>query len=71
MLQAGPVINVHMPKDKVTGLHQGYGFVEFRGEEDAEYAIKVMNSKYNVDITKLKFINCYYSDQGVRKTDKS
>jgi len=43
MLQAGPVVNVHMPKDKVTGLHQGYGFVEFRGEEDAEYAIKVMN----------------------------
>lgn len=43
MLQAGPVVNVHMPKDKVTGKHQGYGFVEFRGEEDAEYAIKVMN----------------------------
>lgn len=43
MLQAGPVVTVHMPKDKVTGKHQGYGFVEFRGEEDAEYAIKVMN----------------------------
>lgn len=43
MLQGGPVINVHMPKDKVTGIHQGYGFVEFRSEDDAEYAIKVMN----------------------------
>lgn len=43
MLQSGPVVNVHMPKDKVTGQHQGYGFVEFRGEEDSEYAIKVMN----------------------------
>ena len=43
MLQCGPVVNVHMPKDKVTGKHQGYGFVEFRGEEDAEYAIKIMN----------------------------
>ena len=41
MLQCGPVVNVHMPRDKVTGNHQGYGFVEFRMEEDAEYTIKV------------------------------
>jgi hypothetical protein len=26
---------------QVTGNHQGFGFVEFRTEEDAEYAIKV------------------------------
>lgn len=26
-----------MPKDRVTNLHQGYGFVEFRSEEDADY----------------------------------
>jgi len=43
MLQVGPVINVHIPKDKVTSRSQGYGFVEFRTELDAEYAIKVMN----------------------------
>jgi len=43
MLQAGPISNVHMPRDKVTGTHQGYGFVEFRTEEDADYALKVMN----------------------------
>ncbi|KAK8759512.1 hypothetical protein V5799_002857 [Amblyomma americanum] len=42
-VQAGPVVNVHMPKDRVTGHHQGYGFVEFLGEEDADYAIKIMN----------------------------
>jgi hypothetical protein len=40
-LQVGPVSSVHMPKDKVTGKQQGYGFVEFKGEEDADYAIKV------------------------------
>lgn len=43
MLQAGPVINVHLPKDRVTQTHQGYGFVEFGSEEDADYACKIMN----------------------------
>lgn len=42
-VQAGPVVNVYVPKDRVTGLHQGYGFVEFRSEEDADYAIKILN----------------------------
>ena len=43
MLQAGPIINVHLPKDRVTQIHQGYGFVEFASEEDADYAAKIMN----------------------------
>ncbi|KAF2768477.1 RNA-binding domain-containing protein [Teratosphaeria nubilosa] len=43
MLQCGPVINVHLPKDRVTQNHQGYGFVEFGSEEDADYAAKIMN----------------------------
>jgi len=43
MLQAGPVINVHLPKDRVTQTHQGYGFVEFGSEDDADYAAKIMN----------------------------
>jgi len=42
-VQAGPVVNVHMPKDRITGNHQGYGFVEFISEIDADYAIKIMN----------------------------
>ncbi|CAK9296634.1 unnamed protein product [Gordionus sp. m RMFG-2023] len=41
--QAGPVANVHMPKDRVSQSHQGYGFVEFMSEEDADYGIKIMN----------------------------
>ncbi|KIY71880.1 hypothetical protein CYLTODRAFT_368519 [Cylindrobasidium torrendii FP15055 ss-10] len=43
MLQAGPVSNVHLPKDRVSMAHQGYGFCEFLTEEDAEYACKIMN----------------------------
>ncbi|XP_065340167.1 splicing factor 3B subunit 4 [Cloeon dipterum] len=42
-VQSGPVVNVHMPKDRVSQMHQGYGFVEFMGEDDADYAIKIMN----------------------------
>eukprot|EP01100_Stratorugosa_tubuloviscum_P004063 TRINITY_DN1_c1_g2_i1.p1 TRINITY_DN1_c1_g2~~TRINITY_DN1_c1_g2_i1.p1 ORF type:complete len:288 (+),score=163.29 TRINITY_DN1_c1_g2_i1:100-963(+) len=43
MLQAGPVVNVHIPRDKLNQEHSGYGFVEFHSEEDAEYAMKIMN----------------------------
>lgn len=43
MLQAGRIVNVHLPKDRVTQIHQGYGFVEFISEEDAEYAARIMN----------------------------
>nr|OQO17437.1 hypothetical protein B0A51_15545 [Rachicladosporium sp. CCFEE 5018] len=43
LLQAGPIVNVHLPKDRVTQVHQGYGFVEFASEEDADYACKIMN----------------------------
>ncbi|KAI5479558.1 hypothetical protein MNV49_003295 [Pseudohyphozyma bogoriensis] len=43
MLQAGPVVNVHLPKDRISMSHQGYGFCEFLTEDDAEYACKIMN----------------------------
>ena len=56
MVQAGPVVSVNMPKDRVTANHQGFvlkacviqfffrfGFVEFMSEEDADYAMKILN----------------------------
>ena len=43
-LQTGPVVYVNIPRDKISGEHQGYGFVEFRDEDDAEYAIKIMHT---------------------------
>lgn len=37
------IVNVHMPRDRVSLNHQGYGFVEFISEEDADYAIRIKN----------------------------
>jgi splicing factor 3B subunit 4 len=34
---------VSLPRDRITTSHQGFGFVEFKVEDDAEYAVKVMN----------------------------
>lgn len=41
--QIGRVNSVHMPKDKLTGLHSGYGFIEFLDVTDADYAIQIMS----------------------------
>jgi splicing factor 3B subunit 4 len=43
MLQAAPVVNVFIPRDRVSSQHQGFGFVEFNSPEEADYASKVMN----------------------------
>lgn len=31
--RAGRAVNVHVPKDKISGTHNNFGFVEFRSEE--------------------------------------
>lgn len=43
MTQVGPVRQVHMPQDRVSQTHQGYGFVEFDTPLSADYASKVLN----------------------------
>lgn len=42
-VNCGPLHSVNCPKDKITQMHMGYGFIEFKNEDDADYAIKVMN----------------------------
>jgi len=41
--QIGRVNSVHMPKDKLTSQHNGYGFVEYHTVKDADYAILTLN----------------------------
>lgn len=36
-----PVVSIKMPKDRITELHQGYGFVELRTSDDAEYVKQI------------------------------
>jgi splicing factor 3B subunit 4 len=43
MVQMGPVRGVHMPQDRVSQSHQGYGFVEFDTAGSADYAARVLN----------------------------
>ncbi|TLS27491.1 hypothetical protein PpBr36_04450 [Pyricularia pennisetigena] len=43
MTQMGPVVNLHMPMDRVSRTHQGYGFVEFDTPESADYAARALN----------------------------
>jgi splicing factor 3B subunit 4 len=48
----GRVRSMNMPIDRVNGKHQGFGFVEFASEADADYVINVLNSTrlYNTAI---------------------
>ena len=59
-----------MPKDRVTQAHQGYGFVEFMGEEDADYAIKIMNmiKLYGKPI-RVNKVGCCLCDYVIKATD--
>ncbi|CAK8685478.1 unnamed protein product [Clavelina lepadiformis] len=42
-LQAGPVKNVSIPKDRTSGRQRNYGFVTFKHEVSVPYSIKLMN----------------------------
>lgn len=43
-IQAGPVVSVYMPKDRVSLVHQGYGFVEYATAKDAENAATLFSN---------------------------
>lgn len=40
--QFGPIRNINMPKDRVSKMHQGYGFVEFKDARDAKYTEDIL-----------------------------
>ena len=57
------LVNVHLPKDRISMAHQGYGFSEFLTEEDAEYACKIMNQiKLWGKPIRVNKVRCYDSE---------
>lgn len=64
-MQAGPLTSVNLPKDKITTRHMGYAFIEYKTEEDCDYACKVMN------MVKLfgKPLRCTKSSTGHKSND--
>ncbi|CDK29946.1 unnamed protein product [Kuraishia capsulata CBS 1993] len=44
MLQVAPVVRVKIPKDRVMQTSQGFGFVQFKTVQDAEYAERLFNN---------------------------
>ena len=42
-IQVAPVSSVHIPRDRVTQLHQGFGFIELSSPDDADYAARTLN----------------------------
>lgn len=50
MVQAGPLVEVYIPRDKDSKRSKGYGFTEFKTEESADYALRLFSgllSLYN------------------------
>ena len=54
--QSGPVVNVYLPKDRVTSQHQGYGFVEFKSEDDADYVRRLPLVELAMSLSGLLFM---------------
>ncbi|CBZ53978.1 putative peptidyl-prolyl cis-trans isomerase E [Neospora caninum Liverpool] len=43
-LPFGDIKQLEIPKDKTTGLHRGFGFIEFEEEDDAKEAMENMDN---------------------------
>lgn len=53
MIQAGPLLDLYIPRDKETNRHKGYAFAEYETEEVAQYAVKLFSglvSLYNKSV---------------------
>ena len=48
MVQAGPVVDMYIPRDRESQKHKGYGFAEYDTEESAQYAVNLFSNLLNL-----------------------
>lgn len=67
-MQVAPVVHVHIPRDRITQIHNGYAFIQFNEEYDAQYAVNVMNGiKLFGKPLKIRLSN----EKGILRPDKA
>ncbi|KAH9330605.1 hypothetical protein KI387_002713, partial [Taxus chinensis] len=55
LIQAGPVVDLYIPRDKETNRHKGYAFAEYETEDIALYAIKLFSGLVSLYNRTLRF----------------
>lgn len=65
LIQAGRVVDLHIPHDKETGKPKGFAFAEYESEEIAEYAVKLFSGLVTLYRRTLKFGVCHLTLSGL------
>lgn len=55
LIQAGRVVDLHIPRDKETDKPKGFAFAQYESEEVAEYAVKLFSGLVTLYRRTLKF----------------
>lgn len=55
LIQAGRVVDLHIPRDKETDKPKGFAFAEYETEEIADYAVKLFSGLVSLYNRTLKF----------------
>lgn len=58
MIQAGRLVDLHMPRDKETNKHKGYAFAEYESPEIADYAIRLFSGLVRLYNRPARFAVC-------------
>ncbi|PKU82184.1 protein HSH49 isoform X1 [Dendrobium catenatum] len=55
LIQAGYLVDLHLPRDKESNNHKGYAFAEYETEEVANYAVKLFSGLVRLYNKTLRF----------------